>query len=61
MSSGHKEIRICRGGSRISRRRGRQPSWGGAPTYDFANFYEKLHENEKILGRREGRALGAPP
>ena len=35
---------------------------GGAPTYDFAKFCEKLHEIEKILGRREGaRARGAPP
>ena len=25
---------------------------GGAPTYDFAKFCEKLHEIEKILGRR---------
>ena len=24
---------------------------GGAPTYDFAKFCEKLHEIEKILGR----------
>ena len=29
---------------------------GGAPTYDFAKFHEKLHEIEKILGRRGGRA-----
>ena len=35
---------------------------GGAPTYDFAKFCEKLHEIEKILGRREGaRARGASP
>ena len=34
---------------------------GGAPTYDFAKFCEKLHEIEKILGRRGGRAPGAPP
>ena len=47
---------VCRGGSRIPRRRGRQPYWG-APTYDFAKFCEKLHEIEKILGRGEG---GAP-
>ena len=25
---------------------------GGAPTYDFVKFSEKLHEIEKILGRR---------
>ena len=35
-----------RGGSRIPRRRGRQPS-RGAPTY---NFPKKLHQIEKILG-----------
>ena len=34
---------------------------GGAPTYDFAKFYEKLHEIEKILGRRGACAGGAPP
>ena len=28
---------------------------GGAPTYEFAKFCKKLHEIEKILGRR-GRA-----
>ena len=33
----------------------------GAPTYDFVKFSEKLHEIEKILGRRGGRAPGAPP
>ena len=48
-----------RGGSRIPRRRGRQPS-RRAPTYDFAKISEKLHENENILGCR-GRAPGAPP
>ena len=31
---------------------------GGAPTYDFVKLSEKLHEIEKILGRR-GRAPGA--
>ena len=46
---------INRDGSRIPWRRGRRPS-GGAPTYDFVKFSEKLHEIEKILGRR-----GAPP
>ena len=48
-----------RGGSRIPRRRGRQPS-RGAPTYDFAEFCEKLHEIEKILGRGEGGGRGTP-
>ena len=33
---------------------------GGVPTYDFAKFSQKLHENENILGR-SGRAPGAPP
>ena len=39
------------GGSRISPRWRRQPSWGGgggAPTYDFAKFSQKLHEIERI-------------
>ena len=51
---------MTRGGSRIPRRRGRQPS-GGAPTYDFAKFCEKLPEIEKILGRRGGRSPLNPP
>ena len=33
---------------------------GGAPTYDFAKFCEKLHEIEKILGRGGG-APATPP
>ena len=36
------------GGSRISPRRGRQLSRGGAPTYDFVKFSQKLHEIERI-------------
>ena len=36
---------------------GASPRGGGAPTYDFAKFCEKLHEIEKSLGRRGG----APP
>ena len=51
---------LCRGGSRIPHRRGCQPS-RGAPIYDFAKFCEKLHEIEKILGRRGAYARGAPP
>ena len=31
---------------------GANPPGGGAPTYDFAKFCEKLHEIEKILGCR---------
>ena len=34
---------------------------GGVLTYEIAKFYEKLHEIEKILGRRGGSALPAPP
>ena len=34
---------------------------GGAPTYDFAKFREKLHDIEKILGRGGGCMPGAPP
>ena len=33
---------------------------GGVPIYDFVKFFEKLHEIENILGRRGGRAPGAP-
>ena len=43
------------GGSRISPRRGRQlPRGGGAPTYDFAIFPQKLHEIERIWAPRGG-------
>ena len=38
------------GGSRLPRRRGRQPSRRRAPTYDFPKFSKKLFEIEKILG-----------
>ena len=49
------------GGSRISQRRGANPK-GGAPTYYLANFSQKLHENEEILGQRGGaRVPRAPP
>ena len=51
---------VTRGGSRIPRRRGRQPS-GGAPTYDFVKFSEKLHEIEKILDHRGGARRVRPP
>ena len=34
---------------------------GGAPTYDFVKFSEKLHEIEKILGHRGVHAGGIPP
>ena len=51
---------VSRGGSRIPRRRGRQPSRRGAPAYKFARFSEKLHEIKKILVRG-GRTPGAPP
>ena len=34
---------------------------GGAPTYDFAKFCEKMHEIEKILARKGGHVLGAAP
>ena len=42
------------GGSRIFPRRGRQLSGGGAPTYDFAKFSQKLHEIERIWTPRGG-------
>ena len=28
------------------------PRWRGRPTYDLVKFSKKLHEIEKILGRR---------
>ena len=34
---------------------------GGGATYEFANFPQKLHEIEKISGRRGGGAPGVPP
>ena len=38
-----------RGGSRIPHKMG-APTLQGAPIYDFAVFYKKLHEIEKFLG-----------
>ena len=53
--------RGCSGGSRISPRRGRQLP-RGAPTYDFAKFFRKLHEIERIrTPGGGGRASLAPP
>ena len=47
------------GRSRIFQRRGRQPRrWGYQPII-FANFPQKLHENEKVWAQR--RASPAPP
>ena len=48
-------VSLLSGGSRISPRRGRQLP-GGAPTYDFAKFSQKLHEIERIWTPRGGRA-----
>ena len=45
---------VFSGGSRISPRRGRQLS-RGAPTYDFAKFFQKLHEIERIWTPRGER------
>ena len=57
-----KNTAISRGGSRISRRRGRQPSRRGAPAYKFSRFSEKLHEIKKILVRRGvGGCTGGAP
>ena len=47
----------CRGESRIPRRRG--AICPGASTYDLAKFCEKLHEIEKILGRRSATGFDA--
>ena len=33
----------------------------GAPTYYLANFSQKLHENEDILGQKGGRGPSCPP
>ena len=56
----HLVVFFCGGGSKVSRRRGRQP-WGrGGPTYDFTKMSKKLHEIEKNLGRR-GRTPGQSP
>ena len=35
---------------------GANPRGGEAPTYDFAKFCEKLHEIEKILGRKSPKS-----
>ena len=40
---------------------GANPPGGGAPTYEFAKCREKLHEIEKILGRRGGARRARPP
>ena len=50
-----------RDGSRIPRRRGRQPSRRRAPAYKFARFSDKLHEIKKILVCRGGCAPGELP
>ena len=34
---------------------------GGAPTYDFVNFRQKLHENEEILAAGGGGRPLRPP
>ena len=34
---------------------------GGAPTYDFAKFSQKLHEIERIWAPRGGGASSRPP
>ena len=39
---------------------GANPKGGGAPTYYFANFSQKLHENEEILGQRGAHIPCAP-
>ena len=48
------------GGSRISPRRGHQLPGGGAPTYDFAIFSQKLHEIERIWAPRLAHIPRAP-
>ena len=55
-------ITVISGGSRIPRRRGRQPSGEGrgVPTYDFAKFCEKLHELRKFWAVGGACSGGAP-
>ena len=56
-------LKYTRGGSRVPCRGGANIQYANklyTPTYDFAKFSEKLHEIEKILGRR-GRVPGPPP
>ena len=36
------------------------PAGGGALTYDYAKFYQKMHEIERIWGGGAGASL-APP
>ena len=38
-----------------------RPGEGGAPTYEIAKFSEKLHEIEKISGRRVGARAPCTP
>ena len=47
-------------GSRISPRRGAN-SPEGAPTYDFAKFFQKLHEIERIWAPPGGTSLAPSP
>ena len=49
-----------RGGSRIPRRKGRQPARRGRQPMILPKISKKLHEIEKILGRRGERALDPP-
>ena len=50
---------VSSGGSRISQRRGAYHK-GGVPTDYLANFSQKLHENEEILGQRGAHIPRAP-
>ena len=54
------DIVTCRGVSRISRGRERQPSRRGAPAYKFARFSGKLHEIEKKMDLEWGHVPSTP-
>ena len=50
-----------RGGSRIPRRRGRQPSRRGRQHMILTKISKKPHQLEKILAHRGGHIPGVPP
>ena len=53
-------VLVRSGGSRISPRSGRQLSGGGAPTYHFSKFSQKLHEIETIWTPGDAPPLDPP-
>ena len=45
----------------FSRGGGANPKGGGVPAYYLVKFFQKLHENEEILGQKGGRTSLVPP